>query len=127
MSPFQVFSQAVGDRDGVGVGVKGQPSRVLTRLILFAEAAAALTALAVLTAASGSGRGVCSFFFQSSLLYSPFFFLSLPPGRNSAPGSHSRLFLPPTHYGSCLAFLSREDFSSFFPRRLASNCAHLRH
>ena len=46
---------------------------------------------------------------------------SLPSSRNSDPGSHSRLFSPPTHYGSCLAFLSREDFSSFFPRRLASN------
>ena len=44
---------------------------------------------------------------------------SLPPSRNSDPGSHSRLFSPPTHYGSCLAFLSWEDFSSFFPRRLA--------
>ena len=34
-------------------------------------------------------------------------------------------FPPPTHYGSCIAFLSREDFSSFFPRRLASNRARL--
>ena len=39
---------------------------------------------------------------------------SLPPSRNSDPGSHSRLFSPPTHYGSCLAFLPREDFS-FLP------------
>ena len=38
---------------------------------------------------------------------------SLPPSRNSDPGSHSRLFSPPPHYGSCLAFLSQEDFSSF--------------
>ena len=29
----------------------------------------------------------------------------LPPPPNSDPGSH-RLFSPPTHYGSCLAFLS---------------------
>ena len=49
---------------------------------------------------------------------------SLPPSRNSDPESNSRLFSPPTHYGSCLAFFSREDFSSFFPRRLASNCAY---
>ena len=49
---------------------------------------------------------------------------SLPPSRNSDPGSHRRLFSPPTHYGSCLAFLSRENFSSFFPRWLASNCAY---
>ena len=51
---------------------------------------------------------------------------SLPPSRNSDPGSHSMLFSPPTHYGSCLVFLSREDFSSFFPRGLASNCAYPR-
>ena len=38
---------------------------------------------------------------------------SLPPSRNSDPGSHNRLFSPHTHYGPCLAFLSREDFSSF--------------
>ena len=53
-------------------------------------------------------------------------FCSLPPSRNSDPGSHSRLFSPPTHYDSCLAFLWREDFSSFFPRRLASNHAYPR-
>ena len=52
------------------------------------------------------------FFFPSHLLSSPFY--SLPPSRNSDPGSHNRLFSPPTHYGSCLAFLSREDFCSFF-------------
>ena len=28
-----------------------------------------------------------------------------PSSRNSDPGSHSRLFSPPTHYGSCLPFL----------------------
>ena len=65
----------------------------------------------------------CSFFSISSIFFALLF--SLPPinSRNSDPGSHSRLFSPPTHYGSCLAFLPREDFSSFFPRRLASNCA----
>ena len=42
--------------------------------------------------------------------------LSLPPinSRNSDLGSHSRL-------------LSRDDFSPFFPRRLASNCAYPRY
>ena len=44
---------------------------------------------------------------------------SLPPilinSRNSDPGSHSRLFSPRPHHGSCLAFLSREDFSSILP------------
>ena len=30
---------------------------------------------------------------------------SLPPRRNSDPGSHSRLFSPPTHYG-CLLYTS---------------------
>ena len=68
-------------------------------------------------------------FFSSHLLSSPFFF-SLPPTRscNSDPGSHNRLFSPPPHYGSCLAFLSRDYFfSSSFPRRLASNCAYPRY
>ena len=52
---------------------------------------------------------------------SPFFF-SLPRSRNSDPGSHNRLFSPPPHYGSCLAILSREDFSSSFvdSRRIVS-------
>ena len=70
----------------------------------------------------GNPREFPPFFF--SILFIIFALLfSLPPGRNSDPGSHSRLFSPPTHhYGSCLAFLSREYFSSFFPRRLASNC-----
>ena len=66
------------------------------------------------------------FFPPSHVLSSPIF--SLPPrhcSSNSDPVSHSRLFPPPRHYGSCLAFLSREDFSSFFQRRLASNCACL--
>ena len=67
------------------------------------------------------------FFFSNPLIIFALVF-SLPPinSRNSDPGSHSRLFSPPTQYGSCLAFLSRQDFSSFFPRRLASNCAYPR-
>ena len=64
-----------------------------------------------------------SFFFFSIPFIIFALLFSLPPCRNSDPGSHSRLFSPPTHNGSCLAFLSREDFSSFFPRRLASNSA----
>ena len=51
---------------------------------------------------------------------------SLPSSRNSDPGSHGRLFSPPPHYGMRHAFLSRQDFSSFFTRRLASNCAYPR-
>ena len=53
-----------------------------------------------------------SSFLPSHLLSSPFFF-SLPPVivvtqiRGHIAGSS-----PPTRYGSCLAFLSREDFSS---------------
>ena len=49
-------------------------------------------------------------FFPSHLLSPPFY--SLPPNRNSDPGSHSRLFSLPTHYGSCLALFPRKDFSS---------------
>ena len=45
----------------------------------------------------------------------------LPPSGNSDPGSHSiASLLPPPDYGTCVAFLSREGFSTFFPRRLAS-------
>ena len=54
---------------------------------------------------------VCVCVFIPCIIFALLF--SLPPSRNSGPGSHSRLFSPPTHYGSCLAFLSREDFSSF--------------
>ena len=38
---------------------------------------------------------------------------SLPPSRNSDPGSHSRLFSPPTHYGSCLACFIARRFQLF--------------
>ena len=68
--------------------------------------------------------------FNFFLLFFPIPFMnlalvfSLPPSRNSDPGSQSSLFSPPTHYGSCLAILSREDFRYFLPRRLASNCAY---
>ena len=58
-----------------------------------------------------------SLFCPSDSFSWPFFSLSL--FRNSDPGSHSRRFSSPTHYGPCLAFFSREDLSSFFPRRLA--------
>ena len=62
--------------------------------------------------------------FLSHLLSSPFYSLSLLQycGCNSDPGSYSRLFSTPPRYGTYLAFLSLEDFSSFFPRRLVSNC-----
>ena len=75
-----------------------------------------------------SVRGVPSYekVFPSHLLSSPFFSIFLL-SRNSDSRLQSRLFSPPSHYGSCLAFLSREDFSSFSPRRLASNCPYPRH
>ena len=63
---------------------------------------------------------VIFFFFSIPFIIFALLF-SLAPSRNSDPGSHSRLFSPPTHYGSCLAFLSREDFSSSLvdsPRRI---------
>ena len=69
---------------------------------------------------------VFTFIFSCRLLSSPIFF-SLPLRRNSDPGLHSRLFSPPPHYDSCLVFLSREYYSSFFPRRLASKCAYPRY
>ena len=55
---------------------------------------------------------IFSFIFPSHLLRvlsSPFY--SLPPSRDSDPGSHSRLFSLPTHYGSCLEF-HREKISA---------------
>ena len=75
----------------------------------------------------GSNLRFCFSFFVSVPFIIFALLFSLPPSRNSDPGSHSRLFSPLTHYGSCLAFLSREDFSPFFPRRLASTCAYPRY
>ena len=52
-----------------------------------------------------------SFYLLFSIPYIIFALLfSLPPSRNRDPGSHSWLFSPPPHYGSCLAFLSRVHF-----------------
>ena len=54
----------------------------------------------------------------------------LPASRISDPGPQSRLPPPQPHstYGTCLAFLSREGFSTFFRRRFASNsCAYPRY
>ena len=50
-------------------------------------------------------------FFPSHLLSSPFYSLSLLRSRNSDPWSHSRLFSPPSHYGSGLAFY-RDNISA---------------
>ena len=58
----------------------------------------------------GGKRTVFCLFFSIPFIIFALLF-SLPPSRNSDPESHSRLF-PPTHCGSCLAFFSREDFSS---------------
>ena len=66
----------------------------------------------VISATAAQQRNtVASYFFFSHPIYDlrP---SVLPPSRYSDPGSHSRLFSPPTHCGSCLAFLSRQDFSS---------------
>ena len=60
-----------------------------------------------------------TFFFFNPILIVCRRSLSLPLIRNTDPGSHSRLLSSRTHYGSCLAFLSRDDFGSFLPRRLA--------
>ena len=46
---------------------------------------------------------------------------SLPPSRNSDPGSPSSLFYPLHATVRALYLLSRGDFSPFFPRRLPSN------
>ena len=65
------------------------------------------------------------FFFFLSI---PFIIFALPsfslPSRNWNPGSQTRLLSLLPHYGYCFAFLSREDFSIFFPRQLSSNFAY---
>ena len=65
--------------------------------------------------------------FFSLLFFHPIYYLrpsfSLPPSRNSYPGSHSRLFLPPPfprRFAPC-GFIARR-LQPFFPRRLAANC-----
>ena len=66
--------------------------------------------------------GKANFFFPISILSSPFFF-SPPPGRNSDPWSHRRLFPPfPLRFVPCSVIARR--FQLFLPRRFASNCAH---
>ena len=65
------------------------------------------------------------FFFPSHLLSSPFYHLSLlvvTQIRGHVAGSSPPV---PTTVRA-LHLLSREDFSSFLPRRLASNCAYPR-
>ena len=71
-------------------------------------------------------RKIQPLLFFPSLLLSWRFFFSLPPSRNSDLGSHSRSFLPPHQLRFCVAFSSLEDSSPFFPRRLATSCAHRR-
>ena len=60
-----------------------------------------------------------SFFFFLFFFSIPFIIFallfSLPPSRNSDPGSHSRLFSTPTRYGSCLGFFIARRFQLFLP------------
>ena len=69
-------------------------------------------AVVVLLKTSREVPQVCFFFFK----FIPFIIFallfSLPSSRNSDPGSHSRLFSTPTHYGSFLAFFFREKIST---------------
>ena len=72
--------------------------------------------------------------FPSHLLYQVLYvavLLQLPINRlrNSDPGSHSRhsSLPPPSPLRSVPSWLSLEELSSFFPRRLASNCAYGTH
>ena len=57
-----------------------------------------------------------------ALLLSPSPFLDV---RNSGPGSLLISTSPPLRYAPF--FLSREEFISFFPHRLASKCAYARY
>ena len=61
----------------------------------------------------------CRLSFSLLFFFHPIYYLrpsfSLPPSGNSDRGSHSRLFSPPTHYGSCLAFFIARRFQIFLP------------
>ena len=61
----------------------------------------------------------CSRHQSSSFFFIPFIIFALPfsrpPSRNSDPGSHSKHFSTPTHYGSCLAFFVARRFQLFLP------------
>ena len=69
---------------------------------------------------SSHGADLFSFSFSFSFFFHPIYYLRpsiLSPSyfnsRNSDPGSHtSRLFSPPTHYDSCLAYFYREKISA---------------
>ena len=72
-------------------------------------------------------------FFSRAII---FFLILLPPSRtynNSDPGSHGTLFSHPSllrrwyQVRTCLAIISRQGFSNFFPRRLASNRVYPRY
>ena len=77
----------------------------------------------------------CFFFFLLYCCAVVLFFLfsfsivsTLYTSLTSSGVTYSRLYFRPPHCGSCLTFLSREDFSSScFPRRPASNCAYPRY
>ena len=63
-------------------------------------------------------------YFSPSHLFLFALLVLLPLGRNSdQPLGHIRARLFTTVH-ACLAILSRGGFSTFFPRRLASNCAY---
>ena len=73
--------------------------------------------------------GGCFFFWFSSHLPGIVFalLLQLSTLRNSDPGSHSRHFSPPpSPLRWTPSFLSREELSTFCPRRLAPNRAYTR-
>ena len=67
------------------------------------------------------GYVLCIFHFPSHLLSSPFFSCYLLFGRNSDPGSRSRLFPPLLTTRTSFAFFAREGLSTFFSRRLEKN------
>ena len=61
--------------------------------------------------------GVCRGFLMPCTIFAPLFF---SPSLSQLRSGVTKQALPlPLHYGSCLACLPPEDFSLFFPRRLA--------
>ena len=66
---------------------------------------------------------VLPYFFPSHLLSAPFYSLSLLVVTQIRGHIAGSLSPPLPHYGLSLTLFSREYFSCFCPRRLASNCA----
>ena len=102
------------------VSVPILPPREIQVTWLYVLLVRVLLAIFLIYLVSWSTETVFFFFPSHFLSSSPFF--SLPPSYTAVTqirirGHIAEVLLPPPYYGSCLAFLWREGFSHFFPRR----------